>query len=334
MVLLDGISVSHRQTFLWMREINGVCWCKSEGRNPPPKKNKIQKMPDELQIPTCCHWTVQLWRWGWRMWWRQNRRRFWSDTASSVSGNKTCYISSESQFKFVHLCHVRGDKKRWPHQVGLRVGWGLVDLPQTEEALSISNSTLPGETRGISTTAQVVTTGPVRVCVCACVFAPYCPGSWNKDGWLWRCRPVWSKWAAEVSSIQTSWRCRPEPPSYLMYVHRHSNINSHADRKGKEHERQQPECLCIRNRLWTTAEAFKLTLTILVDGMRCHSFHIIEIPFHNLEKKKKFIFFPMIHRTDRCNMTDLSQNLNISLLIDVCSLVEFKNKCHISDECF
>lgn len=78
------------------------------------------------------------------------------------------------------------------------------------------------------------------------------------------------------------------------------------------------ESLCIRNRIWrtwTTAAAFKLTLTILVDGMRCHSFHIIQIPFHNLKKNKTkykcnyLFFFQDTTDSDRCNMTDLSINL-------------------------
>lgn len=41
---------------------------------------------------------------------------------------------------------------RWPHQVGFGVGRCLVDLPETEEALSISNATLQREYRGIRTT--------------------------------------------------------------------------------------------------------------------------------------------------------------------------------------
>lgn len=130
-------------------------------------------------------------------------------------------------------------QRRWPHQVRFRVGWCLVDLPQTEEALSISNSTLPAEPRGISTTAQIDITDTVPVCARVC--APYCPGSWNTDGWLWRCRPVWSKWAAGVSSTQTSGRCHLGPRSNLMYVHMHASVNTHADRKGKGHERQQAE---------------------------------------------------------------------------------------------
>lgn len=73
-------------------------------------RTKKRLMSSLLQILTCCHWTVQLWRWGWRTWWRQSPRRFWSGTASSVRRNATCYISLECMFKCVHLCS-RGDRE-------------------------------------------------------------------------------------------------------------------------------------------------------------------------------------------------------------------------------
>lgn len=52
---------------------------------------------------------------------------------------------------------------------------------------------------------------------CYFVCVPYCPGSWNRDGWLERCLLVWSKWVAEVCSIQTSSRYHPEPQSCLIH---------------------------------------------------------------------------------------------------------------------
>lgn len=199
-------------------------------------------------------------------------------------------------------------QRRWPHQVRFRVGWCLVDLPQTEEALSISNSTLPAEPRGISTTAQIDITDTVCVCLCvctrACTLLPLQLKYRRVTLALPACLKQMSCWGLFHSNIRTL-------PSWAPVI---SDVCSQTERakgtrdKGRE-EKQ------IRNRIWrtwTTATAFKLTLTILVDGMRCHSFHIIKIPFHNLKKKQQninILFFQDTTDSDKSNMTELSINL-------------------------
>lgn len=182
-------------------------------------------------------------------------------------------------------------QKRWPHQVRFRVGWCLVDLPHTEEAFSISNSTLPAEPRGISTTPQIDITDIVRVCECvhACLHlialgveiqtSDSGVASLSEANELLRSLPFKHPDAAVLSPCHI----------WCMFTYMPTLTHMQTEKaKGTRDKRQRGESLCIRNRIWrtwTTAAAFKLTLTILVDGMRCHSFHIIEIPFHNLKKQ-------------------------------------------------
>lgn len=84
------------------------------------------------------------------------------------------------------LIHVQGEVTeeagggRRAHQVGFGVGRCLVDLPETEEALPISNSTLQEEYIGISTiTLNIQNTDILCVCAyeCVCLCVPCCPGS-------------------------------------------------------------------------------------------------------------------------------------------------------------
>lgn len=61
----------------------------------------------------------------------------------------------------------RGGGRR-PHQVGFGVGRCLVDLPETEEALPISNATLQEEYEGISTVTLNIQNTHIS-CICVCV---------------------------------------------------------------------------------------------------------------------------------------------------------------------
>lgn len=60
-------------------------------------------------------------------------------------------------------------------------------------------------------------------CECACGLRVLCcPGSWNRVEWHERCLLVWSRWAAEVCSIQTFSHCHPGLPSCLKQTQTHA----------------------------------------------------------------------------------------------------------------
>lgn len=134
-------------------------------------------------------------------------------------------------------------QRRWPHQVRFRVGWCLVDLPHTEEALSISNSTLAAEPRGISTTPQIDKTDMVRVCVNVCMrvctLLPWELKYRRVTLALPACLKQMSCWGLFHSNILTL-------PSWAPVI---SDVCSHTcqhwhtcrQKKGKGHERQEAE---------------------------------------------------------------------------------------------
>lgn len=59
---------------------------------------------------------------------------------------------------------------RPPHQVGFGVGGRLVDLPEAEEALSVSNSTLQHENSAIRTIVAHRQNTDAALPVCVCVW--------------------------------------------------------------------------------------------------------------------------------------------------------------------